>query len=139
MTEYAMREKPMSRTEAMMRNAIEMGRDILYRSDELMTSGTLVDAYTAELAGLPDCVAGYYYCAPYAFRLAAMQKLPRISVKQMMFDLVKEAAEQDAAAALPVMREKTRPEALLYFHKDRYVEQKAKWVKNNIGMIAKKG
>lgn len=139
MTEYAMQEKHMSRIDAAIHNAIEIGRDILYESKELMRSGALADAYTAELAKIPDCVAGYYYCNPFAFKLGAMTKLPRVTVRQVLFDIEKEAICRDAAETLPVMRENTRLDALLYYHEDKYAEQKAEWAKGNIAMRAGRG
>ena len=129
---YSPSEEKALHTRTVRANSKDIGLEILSRSDVLVSTSELADAYSAEVAHLPEEVAVGFYYTPRTFKTFALQALPYTTVGKLLGEL-------DTKRSRPVRPYKMRDSIPLYFCEERADEQKRNWIKRNVVFINKEG
>lgn len=123
-------ERKAARTHAVRANSRELALGVLRRSEVLLSSMELMDAYSAELGLLPDGAAASYYSCVGTFKSFAMRTLPYTTVGKVLDEL-------ETKWSWPIKPYGMRNESPLYYCEERADEQKRNWVKKNVTLMSK--
>jgi len=130
MPEYSPSKEKALHTRTARANSIDLGLEVLSRSDAFLRTVELAAAYEAEVAQLPKEVAVGFYYSPRTFKALARRELPYVTVGKLLGEL-------EAKWSKPIRPYNMKDNRPLYLCEERADEQKSNWVKRNVVFMRK--